>query len=464
MSTTPTTIPFTSIIFGDRVRSHYDNIDLLAESIATVGLQCPIILSPLPDGTYLLEDGGRRYRAMESLGVESLWHGATSAVGRPGFVLKSEVSTPEGSKLTELIANLHRENLDWRDETKCLVQAWRLRKREADLKGEALYYATFGKMVGNYSYCDINAAVQIYDELCNNPEKFENCVSLHNAYQTMLKETQRVVEKLMATPAAPKPLGARTLDDVLTEANIAYEDDAPPSFPLTSRFRLGNSLDWMAEKRPTYDHIICDPDFAVDVSRLEASVADASSGVVQHNIESSLHDLDRLIRLAAAAVRSYFIFFYDLDHHEKLQRMCVAAGFAVQRWPILWHKSDYRSNAAPQHNFTKNMEYAMVCRKPSATLSVPAPSGVITLPSGDATRLGHPFAKPIDLWSRIYSAVCRPGDVVFDPFMGCGSSVLAALRCGMVPSGMELQEQHYHRALLNIKEEILRTAPTTMFS
>jgi DNA modification methylase len=43
-----------------------------------------------------------------------------------------------------------------------------------------------------------------------------------------------------------------------------------------------------------------------------------------------------------------------------------------------------------------------------------------------AERLGYPTQKPLALLERIISASSRPGDVVLDPFCGCGTAVDAA--------------------------------------
>lgn len=47
-----------------------------------------------------------------------------------------------------------------------------------------------------------------------------------------------------------------------------------------------------------------------------------------------------------------------------------------------------------------------------------------------AERLGYPTQKPIALLSRIIEASSNPGDVVFDPFCGCGTSIYAAHAAG----------------------------------
>jgi DNA modification methylase len=50
--------------------------------------------------------------------------------------------------------------------------------------------------------------------------------------------------------------------------------------------------------------------------------------------------------------------------------------------------------------------------------------GVIAAPAKE--RLGYPTQKPVALLERIISASSNPGDVVLDPFCGCGTALVAA--------------------------------------
>jgi DNA modification methylase len=66
-------------------------------------------------------------------------------------------------------------------------------------------------------------------------------------------------------------------------------------------------------------------------------------------------------------------------------------------------------------------------------------------------RLGYPTQKPIALLKRIVLASSNPGDVVFDPFCGCGTTIYAAQENGRRWIGCDI-------AILAIKliREILR--------
>ena len=54
----------------------------------------------------------------------------------------------------------------------------------------------------------------------------------------------------------------------------------------------------------------------------------------------------------------------------------------------------------------------------------------------------HPTTKPVPLMQRAIENSSRIGDIVLDPFMGSGTSIIACERSGRICYGMEL-EPHY---------------------
>ncbi len=55
-----------------------------------------------------------------------------------------------------------------------------------------------------------------------------------------------------------------------------------------------------------------------------------------------------------------------------------------------------------------------------------------------AERLGYPTQKPLALLERIVQASSNPGDVVLDPFCGCGTTVAAAQKLGRRWIGIDI--------------------------
>jgi site-specific DNA-methyltransferase (adenine-specific) len=53
-------------------------------------------------------------------------------------------------------------------------------------------------------------------------------------------------------------------------------------------------------------------------------------------------------------------------------------------------------------------------------------------------RLGYPTQKPLALLERIISASSNPGDVVLDPFCGCGTTIHAAQKLGRQWIGIDI--------------------------
>lgn len=60
------------------------------------------------------------------------------------------------------------------------------------------------------------------------------------------------------------------------------------------------------------------------------------------------------------------------------------------------------------------------------------------LSAQSAEKLGYPTQKPIVLLERIVAASSNPGDVVLDPFCGCGTTIAAAQKLGRTWIGIDI--------------------------
>ena len=238
---------------------------------------------------------------------------------------------------------------------------------------------------------------------------------------------------------------------------------------LSSLLHLGDGVELMfsiAARGVHVDHIICDPPYGIDMLNLDDYV-DIDSVKAEHDVTDNLELFTRMMPAAYNLLKDagFFIFFYDLDHHEKLQRLAKQAGFVVQRWPLVWAKSSPCKNQAANKNWTKNTEVAMVCRKGNASLLAPQSSCVWTGTADDLkVQMGHPFVKPVKLWQWIYSAVCLRGQTVCDPFAGVGSSTVASVDYGLLPLAFELNSAHYDRLVINTAEAYKKIHKNPQFS
>lgn len=82
--------------------------------------------------------------------------------------------------------------------------------------------------------------------------------------------------------------------------------------------------------------------------------------------------------------------------------------------------------------------------------------------SNHVEKTDHPCQYPVELVERLVLSLTNPGDWVLDPFLGTGSSVIAAIRHGRRGMGAELLEKYVSLSQERIAQELdgtLRTRP-----
>lgn len=67
----------------------------------------------------------------------------------------------------------------------------------------------------------------------------------------------------------------------------------------------------------------------------------------------------------------------------------------------------------------------------------------------------HPWAQPAGEARELLRRLSKPGDVVFDPFMGSGTTLRAAKDLGLRSIGVELDEAYCHVAVQRLAQEAL---------
>lgn len=75
-----------------------------------------------------------------------------------------------------------------------------------------------------------------------------------------------------------------------------------------------------------------------------------------------------------------------------------------------------------------------------------------TTPTSEKRNGKHPTQKPLALLDRIITASSNPGDLVVDPFMGSGTTGVAAVRHGRRFIGIEQNSEFLDLAIARLKE------------
>jgi site-specific DNA-methyltransferase (adenine-specific) len=67
----------------------------------------------------------------------------------------------------------------------------------------------------------------------------------------------------------------------------------------------------------------------------------------------------------------------------------------------------------------------------------------------------HPTEKPLALVSELITLFSNPGDLIFDPFMGSGTTLRAAKNLGRRCIGCEVDEKWAEVAARKLQQEVL---------
>ena len=181
--------------------------------------------------------------------------------------------------------------------------------------------------------------------------------------------------------------------------------------------------------------------------------------------------------------------------HASIQEHCRAIGFSNLA-PIIWHKI---ANAAyeaagngggflgkpyePNAVIKNDIEFILMLRKPGGYRSPDLAARVLSVipeakhrewfqqiwtgVTGASTR-HHPAPFPLDLAERLVRMFSFVGDTVLDPFMGTGTTCVAAARAGRNSVGVDIDPDYFAQAVARVERDtkklfsgaVIRVQPT----
>lgn len=60
----------------------------------------------------------------------------------------------------------------------------------------------------------------------------------------------------------------------------------------------------------------------------------------------------------------------------------------------------------------------------------------------EPSKKRHPLEFPVSVYKNLMERSCLPGDVVIDPFCGCGASIQAALELRLAIHASEIKKEY----------------------
>lgn len=132
----------------------------------------------------------------------------------------------------------------------------------------------------------------------------------------------------------------------------------------------------------------------------------------------------------------------NLENYLKLSK---DTGFNLHNI-LVWHKN----NVTPSRWYMKNAEFTLFLRKGKAKPINNISSKMIHSFKNILGNKLHPTEKPIELMEFYLLNSTNENDIVFDPFCGSGSTLIAALKNNRKYIGFEIDQKYYEVALNRI--------------
>ena len=145
------------------------------------------------------------------------------------------------------------------------------------------------------------------------------------------------------------------------------------------------------------------------------------------------------------------ICFYDLWKITHVEEAFRKAGFKMLRL-IVWEKTNPVPLNSKRNYLTNSREVAVLAVKGGKpTFHGEYDNGVYSMPIHREKRY-HPTQKPIKLLEALVKKHSNSGDLIVDPFMGSGTTALAALKLRRLFIGSDINSKYVKTAEKLIKD------------
>lgn len=174
-----------------------------------------------------------------------------------------------------------------------------------------------------------------------------------------------------------------------------------------------------------------------EVNRKDNGLRSLDKGVA----DSAEFDLDETLKQFMRVTKGSIYVFCGIEQVSHIKKTFRENGLSTRL--VVWNKT----NPSPMNGdkiWLSSVECCVYGKFPKATFNEHCKGSVLNFPSGRSKI--HPTQKPLKLFEKIVEVSSNEGDVVFDPFMGSGTSGVAAKNLNRKFVGCEANDEYFNLA------------------
>ena len=410
---------------GNRFRKAFEGIVELAASISTVGQIEPIII----DENNNLIAGERRLKAFVLLKRETI---EVKIMEKLDDYQKKEI---------ELEENIQRHAFTWQEEIAAKAELHKLKEK---------IYGTATRGHEKPSSWNISNTAKLLGESPGTISMDLQLARGMGAFPELLKEKSKTIAfKKM------KQLQERALNEELARRMGQTTAITHPEV-INS-----NCLDEMQKmESSSVDLILTDPPYGIDVDNAQTYKRLTMSDT--NFVDSDFETYDLLDKAFKEFYRilkpnRHMYVFFAIDKYDAITKLLLKHQFEVHKMPLIWDKGS-GSYPSQMTSFVHSYEPLLHISKGDRKLNG-TPRDIFPIKRVPSKAKIHPTQKPTQLLRDLIGLSTSPGELVFDPFAGSGSTIIAARETQRKALGIELNPIYYSKILERLagKEAIVQS-------
>ena len=331
---------------------------------------------------------------------------------------------PATRHLIELEENVRRVDLSWQDQCLAVEEYHKLRSEE-----DKSWTANKTASALGISPANVAEKRSVAQELIRGNTRIAEAPKFSIAKGIVLRENERkqasvieAVTEAITGEAAPKPV-----------APLVHTD-----FNEWVKFYEG----------PKFNFIHCDFPYGVNADK-HAQGAAASFGGYADGEEVYYKLLDSLAAGMSNVVAesAHLMFWFSMDFYQYTIERLSEMGWDVQRFPLIWHKSDNLGILPdPSRGPRRIYETCLIASRGDRKI-IRAVSNVV---SHSTTKTIHMSEKPVGMLTKFMEMFVDEYSSVLDPTAGSANALKAAqARGAKIVLGLEQNEEFFNRAKEN---------------